>query len=112
MKASSKTLNARRVTRVADLPDLKQPATYLVTNGERKPDRKVLNKRQRQVTEALMGGLLYCASPVRLSDIVLLLRERGIDIETEMFKGDPGTDTEKFGVYRLRSNIQRVGEVA
>ena len=103
--------NAQRINRVRDLPDTRSPAVYLVANGDEKPARKQLTKRQRQVTEALMDGPIYCASFIRLSDTVLILRERGIDIETEMFRGNPGTDTFKFGVYRLRSKIQRASEV-
>lgn len=100
--------NARRIMRVADLPPLRDMAEYEVTNGD-EPRKVSLRKRQRQVVDLLMLGPVYCASPVRISDMVhILKREHGIDIETEMFPGDEVTGTGSYGVYFLRSQIRRL----
>ncbi|WP_073333838.1 hypothetical protein [Wenxinia saemankumensis] len=66
----------------------------------------VLSKRNRQVLDALRQGPVYCASPVRLSDKVLILkRDYGLDIETIRIDGD---EEGRFGVYRLVSAVRLV----
>ena len=66
-----------------------------------------LQKRQRQVVDLLIKGPVHCASPVRISDMVHILKhEHGIDIETEMYPGDEVTGTGSYGVYFLRSRVR------
>ena len=93
----------------SDLPTAREPARYEWTE-DGKPHFAVLSKRNRQVLDALRRGPLYCASPVRLSDSVLILkRDYGIDIETLLFSGDGES---RFGVYRLASDITFIGQNA
>lgn len=103
--------NVRRIYRVADLPQDRRPATYTIANAGSDPINLTLDKRQRQVLDALMIGPVYSASPVRISDMVLLLREAGVDIETLRFDGDPGTGAGRFGIYVLRSAVARSDEM-
>ncbi|WP_336042569.1 hypothetical protein [Pseudooceanicola nanhaiensis] len=65
------------------------------------------NKRQR-VLEGLMRSPLYAASYVRLSDHVDHLKRSGFDIETLMFRNDPETGRDTYGVYILRSRVTRI----
>ncbi|MEO1143784.1 MAG: hypothetical protein AAFW66_15825 [Pseudomonadota bacterium] len=102
---------AKRIHRVADLPYDRSPAEYLVTAENSETKTVSLQKRKRQVLDLLMQAPLYAASPVRLSDMVHLLKlEDGIDIETVMFPGDPGTGTTRYGIYVLRSMVERLSE--
>jgi hypothetical protein len=103
--------NARRIWRVSDLPQDRGPATYLIRNGDA-PRRKVtLDKRQRQILDLLRAGPVYAASPVRISDIVhILKRDIGLHVETVRFPGDPTTGSGSFGVYYLRSSVTPVIE--
>lgn len=99
-----------RIMRVADLPRNRGPWTYEITNPGQSPFTAVFCKRQRQALDLLMRGPLYCASPVRLSDIVFILkRERGLDIHTEHYPGDKDTGSGDYGVYFLRSKVRRIG---
>lgn len=100
-----------RVMRVADLPRNRGPWAYEVTNLGQSPFTAVFCKRQRQALDLLMRGPVYCASPVRLSDIVFILkRERGLDIHTEHYPGDSDTGSGAYGVYFLRSKVRRIGQ--
>ncbi len=99
--------NAQRVRCAEDLPQTRSPAKYEVRmGGETKT--LVLHKRRRQVLELLMRNPVYCASPVRLSDIVMVLkRDNGLDVETLTFPGDPKLGIGDFGIYILRSHVLR-----
>ena len=98
--------NAQRIWRVADLPNDRTPATYIVVNDGEQPSRVTLQKRLRQVLDLLRAGPVYCASPVRLSDIVhILKRDHGILVETTMYPGDPDTGAGSYGVYSLLSTV-------
>jgi len=87
---------------VRDLPQDRAPALFIVDN-----DRTTLiGKRLRQVLEALQKGPIFCASPVRLSDAVLILRrDYGVRIETETTQ-----DGRKF--YDLKSTATRAAQEA
>ncbi len=98
--------NARRIWRIADLPPERAVAEYIVRNGADE-SRVTFSKRKCQVIELLRQAPVYCASPVRISDIVFLLKtEDGIEIETLRFPGDPTRGIGPFGVYVLRSDIR------
>lgn len=101
--------NAQRIFRVADLPKDRRPAQFRITrkDGARVP--VILQKRRRQILELLMRGPVFCASPVRISDIVhLLKRETGLDVKTEYFPGDKQSGAGDYGVYFLRSHVARL----
>lgn len=101
--------NAQRIWRVSDLPKNRAPARYAITHENGKTETYVLDKRRRQVIDLLAQGPVYCASPVRLSDIVFLLkRETGLDVHTEFFPGDPDTGAGTYGVYFLHSVVERI----
>ncbi|AZQ69497.1 hypothetical protein EF888_21500 [Silicimonas algicola] len=102
----SSPANAQRIWRVADLPKERSPATYVVCNEGQEPSRVTLQKRLRQVLDLLRAGPVYCASPVRLSDIVhILKRDQAIKVETTMYPGDPDTGASSYGVYSLLSTV-------
>ncbi len=101
--------NAQRIMRVADLPQTRSPAQYEVQNGDEPPKTVTLEKRQRQIMDLLIRGPVYCASPVRLSDVVhILKRDIGLDVETKMYPGNPITGSGAYGVYFLKSPVTLV----
>ena len=68
-----------------------------------------LSKRQRQVIDLLITSPVYCASPVRLSDVVhILKREIGLEVKTKTFPGNPITGSGAYGVYFPQSQVHRV----
>jgi hypothetical protein len=98
--------NAQRIWRVADLPKNRAPAHYVITNDGDEPITVLLSKRRRQVMDLLKQGSVYCASPVRISDIVhLLKRETGVVVDTEYYPGDHETGAGTYGVYVLKSKV-------
>lgn len=100
--------NARRIYRWADLPRCQPHAGYVVENdGQEAVTLFVRNKRQR-VLEGLMRSPLYAASYARLSDHVDHLKRSGVVIETLMFRDDPETGRDTFGIYVLRSRVTRI----
>ncbi|HBZ45318.1 MAG TPA: hypothetical protein DEO85_14975 [Maritimibacter sp.] len=103
--------NAQRIWRVADLPRERGLRRYLITNPLGEASTVLLSKRRRQVMDLLMQGPVHCASPVRLSDMVHLLREETkVDIETEFYPGDEETGAGTYGVYFLRSKVTLLDE--
>jgi hypothetical protein len=103
--------NARRIWRVADLPQDRGPATYLIRSGDAPPRKVTLDKRQRQILDLLRAGPVFAASPVRISDIVhVLKRDIELEVETARYPGDPATGSGSFGVYFLRSSVTPVME--
>lgn len=110
-KATTPPNDARRIWRVNDLPHDRRPATYLIRNGDAPPRKVTLDKRQRQILDLLRAGPVYAASPVRISDIVhVLKRDIELDVETVRYPGDPSTGSGSFGVYFLRSSVTPVIE--
>ena len=98
--------STQRIWRVADLPNDRAPARYMIADENGKPTTVLLSKRRRQVMDLLKQGPVYCASPVRISDIVhLLKRETGVVVDTEYYPGDTETGAGTYGVYFLRSTV-------
>ena len=96
-----------------DLPRRRGSARYEVQHADGKRETITLSNRKRQVVDALVRSPIYCASPVRLSDIVLLLRnENGISIETEFFQENDGIENTRFGIYVLVDQVRYLGEVS
>ncbi|RYH08828.1 hypothetical protein [Tropicimonas sp. IMCC6043] len=113
MKTNSSTTppkNAQRILSWADLPPAADSATYelISTTGETRT--VTLKGGNRRVLEGLMRGPLYCASPVRVSDRVMVLkRDHGVTIRTEVFESDGTTECERFGIYFLDDEVRGVG---
>lgn len=96
-----------------DLPQRYADGRFLVTKADGTSFEVILSKRNRQVLEALMHSPLYCASPIRLSDKVLLLRhEFGINIATTFYDDENGPVTTRYGVYTLVDGVTYLGDVA
>lgn len=104
--------NARRVYRWSDLPPGRPQSGYLVENEGREPTTVFVGNKRQRVLEGLMRSPLYAASYVRLSDHVDHLKRSGFDIETLMFRNDPETGRDTYGVYVLRSRITRLDRQA
>lgn len=103
--------NAKRVYRWADLPDASAPEMYRVSDPGQEPRVIVVSRHQRQVLEGLMTGPIYAASYCRISDQVLpLRRDHGVNIVCDMYSNDPETGRQRYGIYRLESQVERVGK--
>ena len=101
--------NAKRVYKWADLPPAKAAALYRVTDPGQEPREIVVSKHQQQVLEGLMRSPIYAASYCRLSDQVLpLRRDHGVSIRCDMYRSDPDTGRERYGVYVLESTVVRL----
>ena len=112
-KSKSKPNTAiQRIMRVADLPQERDKAPYEISNAGEKPKVAILQKRQRQIVDLLINGPVYCASPVRISDVVhILKREVGLRVDTTMYPGNPETGAGDYGIYTLISTVRRVDDV-
>ena len=100
-----------RIKRIADPPQERSPAQYEIQNGDDKSKVVTLSKRQRQVMDLLIAAPFYCASPVRLSDVIYILkREIGLVVETQFYSGNPITGAGAFGVYFIKSSVCRLPE--
>lgn len=101
--------NARRVYRWDDLPRATGFARFRVTDPGQDPREISVRNNQRRVLEGLMKSPVYAASYCRISDQVLpLRRDHGVDIECQMYSGDEETGRQRFGVYVLRSKVERI----
>jgi len=104
--------NTQRIMCVADLPQARSERRFEIQNGSEKPSVFTLKDRKRQITELLLNGPVYCASPVRISDVVhILKREIGLEVETRFYPGDKATGTGDYGVYFLNSKVRLLGTV-
>ena len=101
--------NALRVEAWRDLPNEVTPASYRVTNNDGEEKTIKLAKGNRVVLDALLSQPVYCASPVRISDRVCILRnEYGVPITKKMYANDTATDRARFGVYFLDGQVERL----
>lgn len=67
-----------------DLPQTRVPSSYLLKKETGDERTITLSHRYLQVFEALRIGPIHCASPLRLSDAVLILRrDYEVDIVTD-----------------------------
>lgn len=99
------------VMRVADLPQDRRPAQYSVQYADRAKVH-TFSKRLRQVLDLLRRGPVFCASPVRISQAVMELREDyGFDIETKRYPGNPITGAGSYGVYFLKTETALIDRV-
>lgn len=101
--------NALRVEAWRDLPSDPAPARYRITGEDGTVHQITLAKGNRIILDALLNQPVYCASPVRISDRVCILRrEYRVPITKEMFENDAATDRAKFGVYFLNGQVERI----
>ena len=101
--------NALRVERWSDLPKSTAPARYEVIGEDGQAKTFTLAKGNRIILDALIQQPVYCASPVRISDRVSILRrDYGVPITKEMYSNDTATDRAKFGVYFLSGTVRRI----
>ncbi len=99
-----------RIEAWRDLTSAKEWQAYLVTPQDSDPHTIKVRKNGRMVLDALIAQPVLCASPVRLSDKVSILKNEygigiGIGIETKMYNNDAATDRAKFGVYFLKGAV-------
>jgi hypothetical protein len=101
--------NTLRAMAWRDLPNQTAPARYKIIgeNGETKTI--TIANGNRVILDALINQPVYCASPVRISDRVCILRrDYGVPITKKMYANDAATDRAKFGVYFLDGNVRRI----
>jgi hypothetical protein len=115
MTATSKTIrppaDALRVKAWRDLPSDTKKARYKVTDRNGHTHTITVAKGNRIILDALIDGPVYCASPVRVSDRVCILRhEYCVPIIKEMYENDAATDRAKFGVYFLDGRVERLSD--
>ncbi len=113
MKNTSKTTrppeNALRVKAWRDLPSETKKARYRVTDKNGETHTITVAKGNRIILDALIASPVFCASPVRVSDRVCILRhEYCVPIIKEMYENDVATDRAKFGVYFLDGCVERL----
>lgn len=100
--------NTLRVYGWANLPGEKAPAQFNITDGTGESRTVTLSKNKRRILEGLMKQPMFCASPVRISDIVFILKtDYGINIHMDLYSNDAETDRAKFGVYTLIDHVER-----
>lgn len=101
--------NALRVGKWSDMPNSTAPARYEVVADNGTTKTFTLAKGNRIILDALIQQPVYCASPVRISDRVCILRrDYGVPITKEMYSNDTATDRAKFGVYFLSGSVRRI----
>jgi hypothetical protein len=101
--------NALRVKAWRDLPANSAPARYRITADNGEVHQITVAKGNRIILDALVKQPVFCASPVRISDRVCILRhEYRVPIIKEMYENDAATDHAKFGVYFLNGKVERV----
>ena len=104
--------NTQRISVRAQMPQERTSAVYVITNDGKEPRTVTLQKNKRQIMDLLLQGPVFCASPVRISDIVFILkREIELDVETKMYPGDPTTGAGDYGVYFLKSHVERISDL-
>lgn len=101
--------NTLRVNAWRDLPKDRLTARYTIPTEDGGTKEIALANGNRIVLDALLSQPVYCASPVRISDRVCILRhEYGVPIMREMYDGDAATDRQRFGVYFIGEGVQRI----
>jgi hypothetical protein len=101
--------NALRVEAWRDLPSDTKRARYKITDPNGDSHTITVAKGNRIILDALIAQPVYCASPVRISDRVCILRhEYKVPITKEMYQNDSATDRAKFGVYFIGGQVERL----
>jgi hypothetical protein len=101
--------NTLRVQGWKDLPKDRSTARYEIPTADGGTRVITLKSGNRVVLDALISRPLLCASPVRISDRVCILRhEYGVPIDREMYDGDEATEGQRFGVYFIGKGVRRI----
>ena len=109
-KSTKPPSDALRVEAWRDLPGEKSPARYEITHTDGTKNQIMLAKGNRIILDALIAQPLFCASPVRISDRVCILRrDYGVPIQKTMYTNDASTDCVRFGIYHLAGIVRRIG---
>ena len=88
-----------------------KPARFRVTTEGAEPRVITVKSKVRQVLEGLMSAPLMSASYCRLGNQVMYLRrDHGVDILTELYPGDDDTGRQHYGVYFLKSKVERLDD--
>lgn len=102
---------ALRVKAWRDLPTNGAPARYKITAHDGNVHEIIVAKGNRIILDALLEQPVFCASPVRISDRVCILRHQyHVPIAKEMFENDAATDRAKFGVYFIDAKVERISD--
>ncbi|MGR3510351.1 MAG: hypothetical protein ACU0CQ_11715 [Sulfitobacter sp.] len=110
-KTTRPPANALRVEAWRDLPKDGAAARYKITREDGGITVITLAKGNRIILDALLKQPVYCASAVRISDRVCILRhEYRVPITKKMYENDAATDRAKFGVYFLDGCVERLGD--
>jgi hypothetical protein len=108
-KTTRPPANTLRVHAWRDLPSDRAPARYRITAEDGRTREITLTKGNRIILDALILQPVYCASPVRISDRVCILkRDYRVPIDKKMYDNDAATDRAKFGIYFLNCRIERI----
>ncbi len=95
----------RWILSVRDLPNDRGSARYRITRNDGDTSEVILSKRKRQIVDALISGELYCASTVRIGDIVFRLKEDDeLHAETKAL-----SNGRKY--YTLQGKVQYLGPI-
>ncbi|WP_439521077.1 hypothetical protein [Marivita sp.] len=101
--------DTKRIYKWANLKADTTRASFLIENEGIKPFKITVSLKKRQVLEGLMQSPIMAASYCRISDQVLpLRRDYGVNIVCTIYKNDPETGRETFGVYTLVSKVTRI----
>jgi len=101
--------NALRVNAWYDLSPDEMPAKYEIISDDGQTKTITLAKGNRIILDALIRQPVYCASPVRISDRVHILKsEYGVPITKEMYANDKQTGRQRFGVYFIGDGVRRI----
>lgn len=104
--------NTKRIYKWADLPGDTKPAKFTIECEGKEPRTITVSRRKRQVLEGLMETPILAASYCRISDNVLpLRRDYGLDIACTVYKNDPDTGRDIYGVYTLANTVTRIDGV-
>ncbi len=94
------------------MPTNRAPARYQITDSNGDTHTITLAKGNRIILDALIKQPVYCASPVRVSDRVCILRhEYQVPIRKETYGNDKASDRAKFGVYFLDGAVELLNEI-
>lgn len=105
--------NTRWIFSNRDLPQEIAPAMFAIEQTDGSLHHATVSKRLRQVLETLIISPVYCASPIRLSYYVDVLRDtHGLKIETLWFSNNDRSIKTRYGVYVLRDVVSRQSEAA
>ena len=103
--------NSLRVNKWANLPNAIETCAYEFWDGDEWSPFS-LSSHDRQVLEGLMQRPVFAASFARVSDCVFRLRKIGLHIETKMYRNDPETGRQRYGVFFLVSEVKRASQEA